>query len=128
MAPAIKKISTILNEDKRSGVLKTIKAIIPIPIAIRSRIEDIWYDMPRRLSVFDEIAFFENNTSVIIISTMEMIAIISQGEYPQSAIISQIPVVNVTNTPRDPTFLKIFTCSKANSSVFVVSDFLKAVT
>jgi len=64
--------------------------------------------MPLNLSVFNKIAFLENKTSVIIISIMEMIAIISQGEYPQSAAISQIPVVNVVSTPTDPTFLKTF--------------------
>jgi hypothetical protein len=41
ITPAIKKMITINSEDKKYGVLKTIKAIIPIPIAIRSLIEDI---------------------------------------------------------------------------------------
>jgi hypothetical protein len=36
--------------------------------------------MPRNLSVFDELAYFENNTTVIIISNIELIAIISQDE------------------------------------------------
>jgi len=102
--PTIKEIKTTDKDVNRAEGLKTIKAIIPIPIVIRSLIDDRQY-ISRDFSVFIEDAFRENNTSMILMRNIETRAIIIQDVYCPKAIISQIPVLRVIKTAIPPSLV-----------------------